>query len=71
MPRKPKTELLAARVPVELADRVREFADNELMTHSEAVRELVWRGLHFGHKVLSDAETERLFDKVFRDAMKP
>ena len=62
---------LTIRVPAELADRIDIFAEARDYTRSDAIRQLLERGLAFGHKIMTGKELERALDKVFREAMKP
>jgi metal-responsive CopG/Arc/MetJ family transcriptional regulator len=66
-----KTELVGTRLPPDLLERVNAFADSEFLNRSEAVRELVTRGLAFGRKVLSRAETEKLLHDIKQQAFNP
>ena len=66
-----KSELVGTRLSPDLLERVDAFADSEFINRSAAVRELVTRGLAFGRKVLSRAETEKLLRDLRYQAFNP
>ena len=65
-----KEKSITIRVPAELADRIDQFADGEFMGRSEAIRELLERGLAFGRKVVPPEETFAVLDEMLRKAIK-
>lgn len=65
-----KEALLKVRIADDLVARIDAFADAEFVTRSEAVRELVTRGLAFGRKVLTAAETRKLLADLQREGLR-
>jgi metal-responsive CopG/Arc/MetJ family transcriptional regulator len=63
-----KEKSVTIRVPAELADRIDQFADGEFMGRSEAIRQLLERGLAFGREVVPPEETFALLDEMLRKA---
>jgi metal-responsive CopG/Arc/MetJ family transcriptional regulator len=62
---------LHARVPAELVKRIDKFAADEFLNRSEAVRELIERGLNFGRPVLTGEQARKRIAAVIAKALAP